>query len=167
MYGLLDLCSLPFIPFWTRRCFGKSPHLPTKPMLLFFLLSVGLLAIDPVVSLNRVCYNFTFLFTLCYLVRLWADVPAVPTHSFVNLFCLGLLRPTFHIFTFFGLCWPKFLLCQPFHYFIPQTSSVHLLPLYLFYSHELLARSSVLLGPNYHIFTSYYFLGFLAFRPTH
>ena len=92
-------------------------------------------------------------------------LPCQPTT--LSIFCLGLLRPNFHIFTSFGLCWLKFLLCQPFHYFIPQASSIHLLPLYLFYSHELFARSLVLHGPTYHIFTSYYFLGLLAFRSTH
>ena len=40
---------------------------------------------------------------------------------------------------------------SPFH------SSGHLLHLYLFYSHELFAKSFGLPQPNYHILTSYYF----------
>ena len=36
-------------------------------------------------------------------------------------------------------------------HFIPRASSAHLLPFYLFYSHELFSKSSRLPWPNYHI----------------
>ena len=36
-------------------------------------------------------------------------------------------------------------------HFIPRASSTHLLPFYLFYSHELFSKSSRLPWPNYHI----------------
>jgi len=51
-------------------------------------------------------------------------------------------------------------------HFILWASSAHLLLLYLFYSYGLFAKSFRLLRPNYHIFTSYYFSGLLAFKPT-
>ena len=50
---------------------------------------------------------------------------------------------------------------NPFYYVILQASSTHLLPFYVFYSHELFAKSFGLPRPNYHIFTSYYYLGLL------
>ena len=53
-----------------------------EPMLSFSV-SVGFLAIDPAISLHRACNSFTL--PSCYLVNLWVDVPAVPTHFFVNL----------------------------------------------------------------------------------
>ena len=51
MCGLLGSYSLPFTPSWTRHCLGKSLHLPTKPMFSSSI-SVGLLVIDPAISLH-------------------------------------------------------------------------------------------------------------------
>ena len=51
-------------------------------------------------------------------------------------------------------------------HFILQASPTHLLHLYIFYSYGLFAKSFGLPRPNYHIFTSYYFSGLLAFKPT-
>ena len=85
----------------------------------------------------------------------------------LSIFYLRLPRSTFHIFTSFGLCWPTFLLCQLislFHFvgfLSPITFSLPFLLLWLF------VRSFGLLRPNYHIFTSYYFLSLLVFGPTH
>ena len=69
---------------WTGRCLGKGPYRLAEPM-FFFLVFVDLLAIDPTISLHRACYGFTLPFTSCYPVNLWADIPTVPTHFFVNL----------------------------------------------------------------------------------
>ena len=94
---------------WTRHCMGKGSHFPAEPM-FFFLVSVGLLAIYPATSLHCACYNFT-LPLLC--VTPWTCgltiLSCQPTS--VSIFCSGLPRPTFHIFTFFGFCLPTFLLC--------------------------------------------------------
>ena len=46
---------------------------------------MNLLAIDPAISLHRTYYGFTLPFTSCYPVNLWADIPAVLAHFFVNL----------------------------------------------------------------------------------
>ena len=85
----------------------------------------------------------------------------------LSIFCSGLPRPTFHIFTSFRLCWPTFLLCQTISLFHSSGFLNPLLSFYLFYSHGLFARSFGLPWPNYHILTSYYFLSLLAFRPIH
>ena len=49
-------------------------------------------------------------------VTLWTCgltfLPCQPTS--LSIFCLGLPRPTSHIYTSFGLCWPTFLPCQPY-----------------------------------------------------
>ena len=74
------------------------------------LVSIGLLVIDPTISLCRAYYSFTFLHTTlwtCGLIFLLCQ----PTSS--SIFCSRLPWPTFHIFTSFRLCWPTFLLCQP------------------------------------------------------
>ena len=61
--------------------------------------SVGLLAIGPTISLHHAYYSLTLPFTLCYIMNLWTDVLAVPTHFFVNpLLCW----PT-HLYLFWTL----------------------------------------------------------------
>ena len=151
--GLLGSCSLPFIPSWTRCCLGKGLHLSVKPM-FSSLVSIGLLVIDPAISLCHAYYSFTFLhITLwtCGLIFLLCQ----PTSS--SIFCSRLPWPTFHIFTSFRLCWPTFLLCQPnsllhFPSFpVPFTSS---LPLII--SMGLLLHSLGFLGPIYSFFTYFY-----------
>ena len=110
------------------------------------------------------------------LIIFWACWPLGRPIEFTNSFP-RLPRPIYLFFTyfyshelitsFFGLYWPTFLLCQPislFHssgFLGPFTSS---LPLLLPLTFCWILR---LPRPNYHIFTSYYFLGLLAFRPTH
>ena len=51
-------------------------------------------------------------------------------------------------------------------HFISRASLAHLFLFYLFYFHGLFSKSSGLPWPNYHIFTSYYFSGLLAFKLT-
>ena len=75
-----------------------------------FSMTMGLLATDPTMSLHRAYYNFTSLFI--FLVTPWVCglmlLSCQSTSS--SIFCSGLPWLTFHIFTSFGFCWPKFLL---------------------------------------------------------
>ena len=57
----------------------------------FFFMAMGLLAINPIILLHRVCHYFVFLFTSYYRVGLRADIPAVSTYFFIN----PLLRASF------------------------------------------------------------------------
>jgi len=129
-------------------------------------MTVGLLATNPALSLHHVCYNFTSLFISYYAMGLRVDVPVVPAHFFINL----LLRVSLVHFPHLYLFWlvgniPA--VPTHFYYFIPWASSAHLFPLYLFYSYGIFAKFFGLLWSNYYIFTSYYFLGLLAFKPNH
>ena len=81
---------------------------------------------------------------------LQADAPAMPVHFL-------------HLYLFWALL--ANIPAVPAH-FIPWASSAYLLLFYLFYSHAFFAKSFGLSQPNYHIFTSYYFSGLLAFRLT-
>ena len=65
VYGFLSSYFLPFIPSWTGYHLGKSLHLPTEPV-LFFSMTMGLLAIEPTMSRHCVCHNYTspFYFSL-------------------------------------------------------------------------------------------------------
>ena len=71
---------------WTGCCLGKGLHLPVEPI-FFFLVFMGLLAIDPAISLYRACYSFTSLFL--FLATPWAYelmlLPCQPTSS--SIFC--------------------------------------------------------------------------------
>ena len=75
-------CPSSFL--WIGHCLGKGLHLPVEPM-FFFLVSMGLLTIDPAILLHHACYSFTLLFTSCYPVNLSTDVLVVPAYFFVNL----------------------------------------------------------------------------------
>ena len=81
---------------------GKGPHLFAEPM-FSSLASMGLLAIDPTISLYRTCYSFTFPFTSYYLVNLWVDVFAVPAHFFSNLLLRASLAHFPHLYLFRAL----------------------------------------------------------------
>ena len=147
---------------WTGHYLGKSLHLPTKPMFLF-LVFVGLSTIASTISFHHAYYSFILLL-LC--VKPWAcDLLYQSTSS--SIFCSRLPRPTSHTLTSLRLCRLAFLLYQPISSFYPSgflgpfTTSLPLLFPWLF------AKSFGLPQPNYHIFTSHYFLGLLAFRPTH
>ena len=102
MRGLLGLYSLPFTPSWTGCCLDKSLHLPAK-LIIFFSMTVGLLATDPTISLHRACYNFNSFFISCYPIGLWADTPAVPTHFFINLLLRASLAHYPHLYLFWAL----------------------------------------------------------------
>ena len=82
-------------------------------------------------------------------------------------FTLGFLGLLFTSLLLLGFVGQHFCCASPFHHFISWASLAYLLSLYHFYSYGLFVRSFGLLRPNYHIFTSYYFLSLLAFRPTH
>ena len=86
---------------------------------------------------------------------------------FLSILCSRLPRPALHIFTTFGLVGQHSCCVSSFHHLILWASLAHLLPLYFFYFHELFAKSFGLPWPNYHIFTSHYYLGLLAFRSNH
>ena len=159
MCGLLGLYPLPFTPSWTERCLGKSPHLPAKPMFSFSM-SMGFLVIDPVISLCRACYSFTFPFIACYSVGLRTNAPVVLAYFFINLLLRTPKAHFSHLFLFWALLASIPVVLA--HYFIPQAFLTRLLPFYLFYSYELFARIFGLPRPNYHIFTSYYLFGLIG-----
>ena len=95
---------------------------------------------------------------------LWTDASAVPAR-----FCRAsprLPRPTFHVFTSFGLCWPAFLLCQPITSFLWLSQSVY----FIFTSFTpmgFLLDSLSFLGPITTSLSLITFLGLLAFKPTY
>ena len=64
---------------------------------------MGLLAIDPAISLRRPYYDFASPFISCYLVGLQADSLAVPTHFFVNLLLRASLAHFSRLYLFWAL----------------------------------------------------------------
>ena len=93
-----------------------------------------------------------------------ADAPTVPAHFFINL----LLRASLAHFPYLYLFWALLanILIVPTHLII---SFLRLpWPIYFSYTSFTLmgffVRSSGLSRPNYHILTSYYFLGLLSFK---
>ena len=130
MCGLLGLYFLPFIPSWIWYRLGKSLHLPAKPILPS-LWPWAFLDTNPTISLvvSAIALHF-FLF----LIFLWACglmfLPCQPTS--LSIICLGLLWPTFHVFTSFGLIGQHSCHVSLFYHFIPWVSFAHLLLLYLF-----------------------------------
>ena len=164
MFGLLCSYSLSFTPFWTGCCLDKSLHSPVKPIITFSM-TVGLLATDPTISLHVAYYNFISIFISYYPVGLWADTPTVPTHFFINLLLRASLAHFPHLYLFWALL--ANIPAVPAHFTTSYWASLaYLLLLYLFCFHGLFARFFWLPRPNYDIFTSYYFLGLLAFKLT-
>ena len=106
-----------------------------------------------------------------------STVPAKALSSFCFMFCRGLITnlfpckfsaegfsvPLFTSFHLLGFVGQHSYCTSPFHYIILRASSIHLLPLYFYYSYEIFAKSFGLPWPNYHIFTSHYHLSLLAF----
>jgi len=84
-----------------------------------------------------------------------------------QFFAQGFPGPLFTSLPLLGFVGQHSCCASPFHHFILQASLAHLLPLHLFYFHGIFARSFGLPRPNYYISTSHYFLGLLAFKPTH
>ena len=148
--GLLGSCPLPFTPSPGWALLGWRPSPTCLAHVPFFLVFVGLLVGDPVMLLHCSYYIITsILFLITHGLMGNAPIPC---------------RSTFHIFTSFGLYWPTFLLCQPIS-FLEFPRSIYFLfssltPIRLF------SKSFGFPWPNYHIFTSYYFSGLLAFKPT-
>ena len=68
-----------------------------------FFVSVGLLAIEPAISLHRTCYNFISPFISCYLMGLQADAPTMPAHFFIHLLLRTSLTHFSHLYTFWAL----------------------------------------------------------------
>ena len=168
-YGVKDVWAIAFIfsffyPFLDWVLLGQSLHSPTEPIISISM-TVGLLATDPTISLHVAYYNFISLFISYYLMGLWADTPTVPANFFINL----LLRASLAHFPYLYLFWTLLanIPAVPAHFTTSYwASSAYLLLLYLFYFHGLFARFFWLPRPNYHIFTSYYFSGLLAFKLT-
>ena len=149
-------------PLWTGHYLGRSHHLPSEPI-FFFLAFVGLLAIAfpyhfivPTIALP----SFRF---MLHRGLVGCRVNPLPCQFSAQ----GFPSPLFTFLPLLGFIGQHFCSTSPFHHFIPRVSSAHLLPLYLFYSHGFFARFFGLPWPNYHLFTSLYFLGLLAFKPTH
>ena len=162
-------------PLWCEGCVGFWAHFFSISFLpglgiaqvrafifiackahVFFFMAVGLLAINPVVLLHCVCYNFVFPFTSYYPVGLRADVPAVSAHCFINHWLRASLAHLPHIYLLWAY-WPSFLPCQPvlplypLGFLSPFTSS---LPPFTLMG--LLLNSLGLPSFFYSIFTSYY-----------
>ena len=91
----------------------------------------------------------------------------LPSHFLVNFLLKASHSYLFTSLPLLGFVGKHSWCTNPFYYVILQAFSTHLVPFYLFYSHGLFAKSFGLPKPNYHIFTSYYYLGLLAFGPTH
>ena len=129
MRGLLGSYSLPFIPSFDWALLGQRPSSSSRVHLCqwaFWLLVLPYHFIVPAIALPSLLLRVTpwtsgLMFLLCQPISL-------------SILCLGLPRPTFHIFTSFGLCWPTILLCQPISLFHPSdflTSFTSSLPLLL------------------------------------
>ena len=154
MRGLLGSYSLPFIPSLDWALLGQRPSSYSRAHLCqwaFWLLVLPYHFIMPVIALPSLLLCVTswtcgLMFLLCQPISL-------------SILYFGLLRPTFHIFTSFGLCWPTFLLCQPISLFHPSDFLGSLLPLYLFYSHGLFTRSFRLPQPYPYLLLLFRFIG--------
>ena len=156
-YVLCLLSLLGLAVAWAKALiFLSSPCFPFLHLWASWLLILPYHFIMPAIALH-----FLYFVLPCGLVG-WCSCRASPLldQSFAQGF-LGLLFTSLLLLGFVG---QHSYCANPFHYFIPQASLTRLLPFYLFYSHGLLARSFELLRPNYHIFTSYYFLALLAFK---
>ena len=68
-----------------------------------FSISIGLLAIEPAISLHRACYSFTSFFISCYPMGLQANAPAAPTHFFIHLLLRASLAHFSHLYLFWAL----------------------------------------------------------------
>lgn len=112
MCGILGSCSLSFILSLDWALLGRGLHLLAEPM-FFFLVSVGLLVIDPATSLHCVCCNYTLPFTSCYPVNSWADVPV---HFFVNPLLRASHAHFLHLYLFWALLANN--LAMPAHFII-------------------------------------------------
>ena len=168
MCELLGSYSLSFTPSWTGCCLDKSPHLPTRPMLSFSMI-VDLLATNPIISLHVPTKTLPlFLFLVTRGLAGWCSYYVSPFlhQSFAQGF-LGLLFTSLLLITFWALLANISCCANPFYYFILLAFSAHLIFLYFFYSHKFFTKFFGLPWPNYHIFTFYYFLDLLVFKPTH
>ena len=109
-------------------------------------------------SLYCACHSFTSLFFfLFFLIIPWAcglmSMLCQPIPP--SIFCSGLPRPTFHIFTSIGLVGQHSCHVSPLYHFIPWAFSAHLILLYLFYSHGFFAKFFGVPQPIFYIFTSW------------
>ena len=109
MCELLGSYSQAFILFWIGHCLSKSFIFLLSPCFHFLWQWAFWLLIPP--------YHFIVL-TIALPFFLILVTPWTCTLMFLScqpisssIFCSGLPRPTFHIFTSFGLCWPTSLLC--------------------------------------------------------
>ena len=111
-YGLLGSCPLPFHSFPGWALLGWRPSPSYLAHVLFFPVSVGLLAGDPTRPLCCFCYIITSLSFIFY-------YPCA--YGLILLPC----QSTFHIFTSFGFCWPTFNCASTIHssgFLVPFTS---------------------------------------------
>ena len=116
-YGLLGSCPLPFHSFPGWALLGWRPSPSYLAHVLFFPVSVGLLAGDPTRPLCCFCYIITSLSFIFY-------YPCA--YGLILLPC----QSTFHIFTSFGFCWPTFNCASTIHssgFLVPFTSFLPLL----------------------------------------
>ena len=129
---------------------------------------VGLLARDPAMTLHCSCYIVTSILILCYP---WAfglmllPVPfstSLPLLSFIGQHsCCASPFPMF--LPLLGFIGQHSYCVNPFYYLGFLGSFASSLPLLLPLA---FAKSFGLPQPNYYMFTSHYFLGLLAFKPT-
>ena len=178
-YRLLGSCSLPFTPSLGWALLGWRPSPSCLDHVLFFLMFVGLLVEDLAMSLHCSFYIITSLsfLIICGLMG-WCSCHASPLT--IALPFLGFIGQhsyysnPFHSSGFLGpftsslplsLLW-AFLL-NPLGFLSLITTS---LPLITFQAYWPLSQPNEFANSfprlNYHIFTSYYFSGLLAFKPT-
>ena len=103
MCGLLNLCSLPFIPSSDWALLGWRPSPSYRAHILFFPVSVGLFAMDPARPLHHACYNIISLLYFLFPVGLQADALAVPAHFPHLYFFWALLANIFVVLAHFIL----------------------------------------------------------------
>ena len=68
-----------------------------------FSISMGLLAIEPTISLHCAYYSFTSFFISCYPMGLQANAPTAPTHFFIHLLLRASLAHFSHLYLFWAL----------------------------------------------------------------
>ena len=160
MCRLLGSYLLPFILSWTGYHLGKGLYCPTEPMLLL----LWPWAFWPLIlPYHFIVFAIALPFFLLLIIP-WACglmfLPYQPISS--SIFCSGLPRPTFHVFTSFGLVGQHSYHASSFYHFISWASLTHLLLFYLYYSHRLFAKFFGLPQLIYYIFTSYYPFGLIG-----
>ena len=110
------LMSPAFHPFLGLGIAWVKALIFLQSLCSFFPVSVGLLAVNPAISLHCACYSFTSLFISYYPMGLRADALVMPAHFFINLLLKASLAHFPYLYLFGALL--ANILVVPAHFII-------------------------------------------------